>query len=103
MRPFRVTKLVSGFLLLAAIVQNLAGQTQNQAAIDLRQASLEDLMDIMVTSVSKRTETFADRGGDLRHHPGGYPQIRCNQTFQIFCEWLRVHHDTRLIWIRFPA
>ena len=50
---------MSSFLLLAPLVQNLAGQTQNQAPIDLRQASLEDLMDITVTSVSKREQKLS--------------------------------------------
>lgn len=59
MSPFRATKLVSGFLLLAALVQKLPGQTQNQTPIDLRQASLEDLMDITVTSVSKREQKLS--------------------------------------------
>ena len=59
MKPLSATKLVSGFLLLTMLVQNLAGQTQNQAPIDLRQASLEDLMDITVTSVSKREQKLS--------------------------------------------
>jgi iron complex outermembrane receptor protein len=59
MKPLRKSKLVLGLLLLAAVVQNLAGQTQNQAPIDLRQASLEDLMDITVTSVSKREQKLS--------------------------------------------
>src|ERR1035438_5916099 len=59
MKPLSATKLVSVVLLLAAPVQNLTGQTQNQAPIDLRQASLEDLMDITVTSVSKREQKLS--------------------------------------------
>jgi len=44
---------------LLAIGSNLSGQSQNQAPIDLRQASLEDLMDITVTSVSKREQKLS--------------------------------------------
>jgi iron complex outermembrane receptor protein len=53
------TKLVSGFLFATGLIQSLAGQTQNQNPIDVRQASLEDLMDVTVTSVSKREQKLS--------------------------------------------
>jgi iron complex outermembrane recepter protein len=52
-------KLTFSFLLASTFVQNMVGQAQSQAPIDLRQASLEDLMDITVTSVSKKEEKLS--------------------------------------------
>jgi iron complex outermembrane receptor protein len=52
-------RLAFSFLLASGFVQNMVGQAQSQAPIDLRQASLEDLMDITVTSVSKKEEKLS--------------------------------------------
>jgi outer membrane receptor for ferrienterochelin and colicin len=50
MRLSRARKLAFSFLLSSGFVQNMVGQ---------RQASLEDLMDITVTSVSKKEEKLS--------------------------------------------
>src|ERR1700709_1042179 len=47
------------FLSLSVLVQDSAGQAPNPARIDLLHASLEDLMDINVTSVSKRDQKIS--------------------------------------------
>jgi iron complex outermembrane receptor protein len=52
-------KLLATLLCLSGLVQDLAGQTQNPPPINLRDASLEDLMDIQVTSVSKREQKLS--------------------------------------------
>src|ERR1700744_3507757 len=52
-------KLAVNLLLSSAFVQNLAGQGPSPAPIDLRQASLEDLMDITVTSVSGKEQKLS--------------------------------------------
>jgi iron complex outermembrane receptor protein len=51
--------LAVSFLLLSGLAQDIAGQVQNQAPIDLRQASLEDLLDITVTSVSRKEQKLS--------------------------------------------
>lgn len=48
-----------GFLVLAGIVPSLCAQDPTPTPIDLGQASLEDLMNIQVTSVSKREEKLS--------------------------------------------
>jgi iron complex outermembrane receptor protein len=55
----KATTLGLGFLFLYGLAPNSAGQVQNPAAIDLREASLEDLMDLKVTSVSKREQPLS--------------------------------------------
>ena len=59
MKLLRANKLVLSFLLSSGFVQNVAGQAKSPAPIDLTQASLEDLMDITVTSVSKREQKLS--------------------------------------------
>lgn len=55
----KAKKLAVNLLLSSALVQNTAGQTQSPAPIDLRQASLEDLMNITVTSVSGKEQKLS--------------------------------------------
>jgi iron complex outermembrane receptor protein len=59
MKLSRPKKLAFSLLLSSALVQNMAGQAQSQAPIDLGQASLEDLMNITVTSVSKKEQKLS--------------------------------------------
>lgn len=64
MKSAKAKKLAAGALLgsalvHSALVQNMAGQVQTPAPIDLRQASLEDLMNITVTSVSRKKEKLS--------------------------------------------
>ena len=54
MTPLRGTKLVVGFLCLS-LVEDMAGKAQKKAPIDLQQATLEELIDITVTSVSEES------------------------------------------------
>ncbi len=56
---WRARKLAVGFVLLATVVENLAGQAQNPVPIDLSQASLEDLMNLTVTSVSRKEQKLS--------------------------------------------
>jgi iron complex outermembrane receptor protein len=56
---WRARKPAVGFLLLSAVVENLAGQAQNPVPIDLSQASLEDLLNITVTSVSRKEQKLS--------------------------------------------
>jgi iron complex outermembrane receptor protein len=55
----KIAALVISFLGLSAFVQILAAQANNRTPADLGQASLEDLMDISVTSVSKREQKLS--------------------------------------------
>lgn len=55
----RAITFVAGFLLSAGLVQNISGQAETPAPVDLTQASLEDLMDITVTSVSKKEQKLS--------------------------------------------
>jgi iron complex outermembrane recepter protein len=51
--------LLATFLCLSGLVQDVALQAQIQTPVNLRDASLEDLMDIQVTSVSKREQKLS--------------------------------------------
>jgi iron complex outermembrane recepter protein len=59
MKLSRAKKLAVSLLLSSVSVQNIAGQAQNQPRVDLGQASLEELMDITVTSVSRREQKLS--------------------------------------------
>jgi len=59
MKVVRPKRLVVGFLLLSVVLQDIAGQVQNQAPIDLSQFSLEDLLNITVTSVSRKEQKLS--------------------------------------------
>jgi iron complex outermembrane receptor protein len=56
---WRAGKLAVGFVLFSAVVENLAGQAQNPVSVDLSQATLEDLMNITVTSVSRKEQKLS--------------------------------------------
>ena len=55
----RAGRAAVSLLLSSAFVQNINGRTQSQGPINLRQARLEDLMDITVTSVSRKEEKLS--------------------------------------------
>jgi iron complex outermembrane receptor protein len=62
MKMSKAGKLAVSLVLSSVSVQNIAGQVQGPAPIDLRQASLEDLMDITVTSVSRKEQKLSKTG-----------------------------------------
>jgi iron complex outermembrane receptor protein len=59
-RPIRLPSFASVALILA--LQNVPALAQNSNPIDLTQASLEDLLKIQVTSVSKKEEPLSNAG-----------------------------------------
>jgi iron complex outermembrane receptor protein len=54
-----IRTFVAGFLLSAGLVQILWGQTPGPSPVDLTQVSLEDLMDITVTSVARKEQKLS--------------------------------------------
>jgi iron complex outermembrane receptor protein len=62
MHPGKRTATITigvSLLFLNGILPKMEGQAQNPVPVDLRQASLEDLMDITITSVSKREQKLS--------------------------------------------
>ena len=76
-----------GLLLVAPLPISTAAQNH---ADDLANLSVEDLMNVEVTSVSKKEQKVSRHGRrHLRDHPGGYPALGRKQHSRTYCAWCR--------------